>query len=93
MRSNGRIGLSGVDTRALTRRLRTVMNEMLHTAQETYPDHPTNAEEDWWLPARLGGSAPTPEEGQALANARKRKREAASAEAAAATEKPGSDGA
>jgi 1-acyl-sn-glycerol-3-phosphate acyltransferase len=83
----------GEGVAALTRRLRAVMTDMLHTAQETYPDHPSDPGEDWWLPARLGGSAPTPEEGQALANARRRKREDASAKAAAAQEKSGSDGA
>ena len=31
---------------------------MLHEAQETYPEHPVGRCRPWWLPARLGGSAP-----------------------------------
>ncbi|MGB3885822.1 lysophospholipid acyltransferase family protein [Gordonia sp. (in: high G+C Gram-positive bacteria)] len=42
-----------------TRRLREVMTALLHRVQERYPDAPEGAD---WLPARLGGSAPTPEE-------------------------------
>jgi 1-acyl-sn-glycerol-3-phosphate acyltransferase len=56
---------------AATRRLRGIMTEMLHQAQETYPDRPSGPDDSWWLPTRLGGTAPTPEEGQALANARR----------------------
>jgi 1-acyl-sn-glycerol-3-phosphate acyltransferase len=58
---------------AATRRLRTVMHDMLLTAQETYPDSPTGASDTCWLPTRVGGTAPTPEEGQAMANARRKK--------------------
>ena len=41
-----------------TRRLREVMTEMLHHAQDTYPDSPPARTTRWWLPARLGGTAP-----------------------------------
>ena len=65
-----------------TRRLREVMTAMLHQAQETYPDRPSGPDDTWWLPARLGGTAMTPEEGLAYVNARRKK-------AAAAGEPPG----
>jgi len=55
-----------------TKRLRTVMAEMLRIAQDTYPDAPSRPEDRWWQPARLGGAAPTPEEGLALVNARRK---------------------
>lgn len=58
---------------AATRRLRAVMTEMLHHAQDTYPAKPAGPADTWWLPTRLGGTAPTPEEGQQQANARKKK--------------------
>jgi len=58
---------------AATRRLRGVMTEMLHHAQDTYPAKPAGPADTWWLPTRLGGTAPTPEEGQRQANARKKK--------------------
>jgi len=60
---------------AATRRLRSVMGQMLAQAQETYPERPSGPQDSWWLPTRLGGSAPTPEEGQAMANARRKKAE------------------
>ncbi len=56
-----------------TRRLREVMTVMLHEAQESYPDAPSGPDDRWWLPARLGGSAVTPEEGLAIVNARRKK--------------------
>ncbi|WP_132992761.1 lysophospholipid acyltransferase family protein [Gordonia zhaorongruii] len=40
-------------------RLRTIMEEMLHRVQADYPDAPAGAD---WVPARLGGAAPTSEE-------------------------------
>ena len=45
-----------------TETLRSRMQAMLREAQETYPDSPTGPEDAWWLPARLGGTAPTPEQ-------------------------------
>jgi 1-acyl-sn-glycerol-3-phosphate acyltransferase len=48
------------DPVAATARLREAMAAQLHEVQAAYPDEP-GAEGDWWLPARLGGSAPTPE--------------------------------
>jgi hypothetical protein len=39
---------------------------MLHEVQDGYPDKPEGPDEGWWLPARLGGSAPTPEEAARL---------------------------
>jgi 1-acyl-sn-glycerol-3-phosphate acyltransferase len=56
-----------------TRRLREVMTSMLHAAQESYPDEPAGPDDRWWLPARLGGTAVTPEEGLAIVNARRKK--------------------
>jgi 1-acyl-sn-glycerol-3-phosphate acyltransferase len=42
--------------------LRSVMNGLLYRVQEEY-EHPAGAH---WVPRRLGGSAPTPEEARAL---------------------------
>lgn len=58
---------------AATRRLRGLMTEMLYAAQDAYPDAPSGPDDSWWLPTRLGGTAPTPEEGQAMANARRKR--------------------
>ncbi|HEY6745455.1 MAG TPA: lysophospholipid acyltransferase family protein [Mycobacteriales bacterium] len=51
---------TGSDPAATTALLRERMTAQLHRVQESYPDKP-GPEGDWWLPARLGGSAPTPE--------------------------------
>jgi 1-acyl-sn-glycerol-3-phosphate acyltransferase len=45
--------------------LRTEMNALLHRVQEDYP-HPQG---EYWVPHRLGGSAPTPAEARALEEA------------------------
>lgn len=42
--------------------MREAMNDLLHLVQEQYP-HPTGA---YWVPRRLGGSAPTMDEAKAL---------------------------
>ncbi|OMC42021.1 acyltransferase [Mycobacterium sp. IS-2888] len=42
--------------------LRTAMNELLYQVQEEYP-HP---EGEYWVPRRLGGSAPSREDSQAI---------------------------
>jgi len=43
-----------------TAALRQVMAEMVERAQASYPDQPRNEADRWWLPAHLGGTAPTP---------------------------------
>lgn len=46
--------------RAVTAALRDRMERMLHEVQETYPDGAPAG--SWWVPARLGGGAPSHEE-------------------------------
>ncbi|NEA37901.1 lysophospholipid acyltransferase family protein [Streptomyces sp. SID11385] len=43
----------------LTRRLREHVQELLEAAQRAYPARPKSPEDSWWMPAHLGGSAPT----------------------------------
>lgn len=40
--------------------LRGSMSELLDRAQREYPDAPSGADDQWWLPAHLGGTAPRP---------------------------------
>jgi 1-acyl-sn-glycerol-3-phosphate acyltransferase len=72
------------DPDALTAQLHKVMSEKLLELQDSYPDHPKGA---FWVPARLGGSAPTLEEAnrmdaeeQAAKAAKRAQREGGSAE-------------
>jgi hypothetical protein len=50
--------------------LRASVNALLHEAQETYP-HPAGA---YWVPHRLGGGAPSPDEAKALDEAERTQR-------------------
>ncbi|MFC0316202.1 lysophospholipid acyltransferase family protein [Gordonia phosphorivorans] len=74
---------AAVDVDRATEELRAHMAVMLTDLQETYPEAPAGAD---WLPARLGGSAPTPEsaliieEAEAAAKARRRAAKAAADE-------------
>ena len=79
------------DAVAATTDLRTVMEKMLHEAQETYPDRPGPGDERWWVPARLGGTAPTSDEALALDRDERRRRltEAKAARDAARTKSTG----
>jgi 1-acyl-sn-glycerol-3-phosphate acyltransferase len=52
---------SPVDPVTLTAELRTRMSALLDAAQRDYPDTPKPGEDPFWLPAHLGGTAPTPE--------------------------------
>lgn len=45
------------------------IEEMVDRAQRNYPQSPSGSEDKWWIPAHLGGSAPTVEESLAM-NAR-----------------------
>jgi hypothetical protein len=38
------------------------MVALLDEAQRSYPQQPAGPDDRWWLPAHLGGTAPTPEE-------------------------------
>lgn len=46
--------------------LRRRMSELLDGVQRAYPDQPAGPQDRWWLPAHLGGTAPTAEEAKAL---------------------------
>ncbi|MGY1705642.1 lysophospholipid acyltransferase family protein [Geodermatophilus sp. SYSU D00697] len=56
----------GERPQALLRRIRTAMEELVDQAQRSYPQQPTGPDDRWWVPAHLGGTAPTPEEAEAL---------------------------
>jgi 1-acyl-sn-glycerol-3-phosphate acyltransferase len=51
----------GEKPQALLRRTRAAMEAVLDEAQRTYPEQPAGSDDRWWLPAHLGGTAPTPE--------------------------------
>jgi 1-acyl-sn-glycerol-3-phosphate acyltransferase len=57
---------AGEKTQQLLRRVRAAMEALVDEAQRSYPDRPTGEQDRWWLPAHLGGTAPTPEEAVAL---------------------------
>jgi 1-acyl-sn-glycerol-3-phosphate acyltransferase len=54
----------GESAAELTERLAVRLRELVEEAIAAYPDRPKPGEE-WWLPAHLGGAAPTPEEAAA----------------------------
>jgi 1-acyl-sn-glycerol-3-phosphate acyltransferase len=51
----------GEKAQSLLRRTRAAMETLLDEAQRSYPDQPAGVDDRWWLPAHLGGTAPTPE--------------------------------
>lgn len=55
---------------AITRQLRDSVQNLLEAAQRAYPVRPKDAEDTWWMPAHLGGTAPTPEEVRAAESKR-----------------------
>ncbi|MBW3659300.1 MAG: 1-acyl-sn-glycerol-3-phosphate acyltransferase [Actinobacteria bacterium] len=55
------------DPQAVTDRLMAAIGELVARAQEEYPDTPATPDDGWWLPAHLGGTAPTPEAAAELA--------------------------
>jgi 1-acyl-sn-glycerol-3-phosphate acyltransferase len=50
----------------VTEELRARMAALVDRVQAEYPDSPSSEEDRWWLPAHLGGTAPTPEEAMEL---------------------------
>ena len=65
---------AGADLDAVTAELRERMEALLRQAQQAYPEGPANATDGWWWPARLGGTAPTPERAAELDEAERRER-------------------
>jgi 1-acyl-sn-glycerol-3-phosphate acyltransferase len=55
----------GEKAQSLLRRTRAAMERLLDEAQRDYPEQPAGPDDRWWLPAHLGGTAPTPEEAAA----------------------------
>ena len=52
----------GEKVQVLLRRTRVAMEALLDEAQRSYADQPAGPDDRWWLPAHLGGTAPTPEQ-------------------------------
>jgi 1-acyl-sn-glycerol-3-phosphate acyltransferase len=68
------------DVQAVTAELMGDIGDQVDLASRTYPQLPRGPADQWWLPAHLGGTAPTVEEGLAMsraASARRRARRAA----------------
>lgn len=73
------------DPKAITERLAESIGGLVDAAQRSYPQEPRDEDDRWWLPAHLGGTAPTPEEATRMAREeRNAKRAAARAERAGA---------
>jgi 1-acyl-sn-glycerol-3-phosphate acyltransferase len=55
------------DPTQVTGRLMVRITELVDRAAATYPDQPAGDDDRWWLPAHLGGTAPSLEQAQQLA--------------------------
>ncbi len=65
----------GEDAAALTGRLMEAIRGMVQRATARYPQRPRDASDRWWLPAHVGGTAPTVEDSLAsLRDAARRRR-------------------
>ncbi|MCW2607505.1 MAG: glycerol acyltransferase [Frankiales bacterium] len=59
-----------LDAAAATADLKARMQALLDEARATYPGGPRTPEDTWWIPASMGGTAPTLEEAEATARRR-----------------------
>jgi 1-acyl-sn-glycerol-3-phosphate acyltransferase len=66
----------GSDPAAVTATLMDAIGALVERASRAYPQRPRDSADRWWLPAHLGGTAPTVEEGLALSRAASAKRRA-----------------
>jgi 1-acyl-sn-glycerol-3-phosphate acyltransferase len=53
---------------AVTERLMAAIGSLLDEAIRIYPQRPTGDDDRWWVPAHLGGTAPSVEESEAMAS-------------------------
>src|ERR1700712_3478127 len=58
----------GEKAQSLLRRTRAARGALRDGRQRSSPDQPAGDDDRWWLPAHLGGTAPTPEEAAAKDN-------------------------
>ncbi|CAN5300253.1 lysophospholipid acyltransferase family protein [soil metagenome] len=54
------------DPRDVTKRLMHTITAMVKELQAEYRQRPASDDERWWLPAHMGGTAPTPDEAQEI---------------------------
>jgi 1-acyl-sn-glycerol-3-phosphate acyltransferase len=66
----------GADPVTVTADLKARMQALLDQAQATYAGGPRGPEDTWWIPARLGGTAPTVEQARAMVAAQDAERAA-----------------
>jgi hypothetical protein len=64
------------DPVAVTADLKTRMQALLDEARSTYAGGPRTPDDTWWIPASMGGSAPTLEEAAQIARDRESARAA-----------------
>ncbi|MDG4805107.1 lysophospholipid acyltransferase family protein [Micromonospora sp. WMMD980] len=62
------------DATAMTTDLHTRLSALVDRAQRDYPEQPAGPDDAWWLPAHLGGGAPTPEQAVELDRSDRRSR-------------------
>jgi 1-acyl-sn-glycerol-3-phosphate acyltransferase len=62
------------DPVAVTFTLMQRIGELVDQAAARYPDRPANDDDRWWLPARLGGTAPSVDEASRIAAQERRDR-------------------
>ncbi len=66
----------GDDPRVVTKELMDRVASLAEFASKRYPQQPAGPDDDWWVPAHMGGSAPTVEESLALSAQEKAERRA-----------------
>ncbi len=67
------------DVSVVTKELMSAISGLVETAQTNYRQQPKSESDKWWLPAHMGGTAPTVEEADALDRRDKERRRAARA--------------
>ena len=71
----------GEDYSLVTKRLMERISELVDRAQSRYPQSPAGPHDRWWLPAHLGGDAPTVAESDEMAARERAERQARRREA------------
>jgi 1-acyl-sn-glycerol-3-phosphate acyltransferase len=70
------------DPGEVTKRLMEKVNDLVESLWATYPQQPAAPDDAWWLPAHLGGTAPTIEAAEEMAARERVARRAQAREAA-----------